>query len=72
MLHLDSLLCVRRALLLGLGCNPNLSDVSLDLSCCEVTQPRPLLMLLELLQFLLLVQLLLLRQLMQLLAAALL
>lgn len=27
---------VCRALLLGLGCNPNLSDVSLDLSCCEV------------------------------------
>lgn len=26
-----------RALLLGLGCNPKLSDVSLDLSCCEVT-----------------------------------
>uniref|UniRef100_A0A3Q3XF05 Capping protein regulator and myosin 1 linker 1 n=1 Tax=Mola mola TaxID=94237 RepID=A0A3Q3XF05_MOLML len=26
-----------KALLLGLGCNPNLSDVSLDLSCCEVT-----------------------------------
>uniref|UniRef100_A0A8C4IC15 CARMIL pleckstrin homology domain-containing protein n=1 Tax=Dicentrarchus labrax TaxID=13489 RepID=A0A8C4IC15_DICLA len=23
-------------LLLGLGCNPNLSDVSLDLSCCEL------------------------------------
>uniref|UniRef100_A0A3P9J0J3 CARMIL pleckstrin homology domain-containing protein n=1 Tax=Oryzias latipes TaxID=8090 RepID=A0A3P9J0J3_ORYLA len=25
-----------KALLLGLGCNPNLSDVSLDLSCCEL------------------------------------
>ncbi|XP_019206389.1 F-actin-uncapping protein LRRC16A isoform X1 [Oreochromis niloticus] len=25
-----------KSLLLGLGCNPNLSDVSLDLSCCEV------------------------------------
>lgn len=29
-----------RALLLGLGCNPKLSDVSLDLSCCEVTPVR--------------------------------
>ncbi|KAM9384109.1 F-actin-uncapping protein LRRC16A isoform 3-T3 [Pholidichthys leucotaenia] len=25
-----------KSLLLGLGCNPNLSDVSLDLSCCEL------------------------------------
>ncbi|XP_042291207.1 F-actin-uncapping protein LRRC16A isoform X1 [Thunnus maccoyii] len=25
-----------KALLLGLGCNPNLSEVSLDLSCCEL------------------------------------
>ncbi|KAE8282554.1 F-actin-uncapping protein LRRC16A [Larimichthys crocea] len=25
-----------KALLLGLGCNPKLSDVSLDLSCCEL------------------------------------
>ncbi|XP_024154124.1 F-actin-uncapping protein LRRC16A [Oryzias melastigma] len=25
-----------KALLLGLGCNPSLSDVSLDLSCCEL------------------------------------
>ncbi|KAM9737838.1 F-actin-uncapping protein LRRC16A [Menidia menidia] len=25
-----------KALLLGLGCNPNISDVSLDLSCCEL------------------------------------
>ncbi|XP_074543313.1 F-actin-uncapping protein LRRC16A-like, partial [Halichoeres trimaculatus] len=25
-----------KGLLLGLGCNPNLSDVSLDLSCCEL------------------------------------
>ncbi|XP_062343098.1 F-actin-uncapping protein LRRC16A-like [Osmerus eperlanus] len=25
-----------KALLLGMGCNPNLSDVSLDLSCCEL------------------------------------
>uniref|UniRef100_A0A3B4YAV0 Capping protein regulator and myosin 1 linker 1 n=1 Tax=Seriola lalandi dorsalis TaxID=1841481 RepID=A0A3B4YAV0_SERLL len=25
-----------KALLLGLGCNPNLSDVSVDLSCCEL------------------------------------
>ncbi|KAM9339818.1 F-actin-uncapping protein LRRC16A [Symphorus nematophorus] len=25
-----------KALLLGLGCNPNLSDVTLDLSCCEL------------------------------------
>lgn len=29
-------LVLLRALLLGLGCNPNLSEVSLDLSCCEV------------------------------------
>ncbi|XP_076013240.1 F-actin-uncapping protein LRRC16A isoform X2 [Genypterus blacodes] len=28
-----------KALLLGLGCNPNLSDVSLDLSCCELRSP---------------------------------
>ncbi|KAF3834341.1 hypothetical protein F7725_025545 [Dissostichus mawsoni] len=27
-----------KALLLGLGCNPNLSDVSLDLSCCEILE----------------------------------
>ncbi|XP_068188867.1 F-actin-uncapping protein LRRC16A isoform X2 [Antennarius striatus] len=31
-LPLDAL----KALLLGLGCNPNLSDVWLDLSCCEL------------------------------------
>lgn len=31
-LPLDAL----KGLLLGLGCNPNLSDVSLDLSCCEL------------------------------------
>uniref|UniRef100_A0A3Q2PG90 CARMIL C-terminal domain-containing protein n=1 Tax=Fundulus heteroclitus TaxID=8078 RepID=A0A3Q2PG90_FUNHE len=34
---LPSLICfVCRSLLLGLGCNPNLSDVSLDLSSCEL------------------------------------
>ena len=28
--------CVRRALLLGLASNPNLKEVTLDISCCEV------------------------------------
>ena len=32
-----TVLCLPRSLLLGLGCNPNLSEVSLDISCCEVT-----------------------------------
>uniref|UniRef100_A0A8D0CWF4 Capping protein regulator and myosin 1 linker 1 n=1 Tax=Sander lucioperca TaxID=283035 RepID=A0A8D0CWF4_SANLU len=34
--HITDILQTTLSLLLGLGCNPNLSDVSLDLSCCEL------------------------------------